>query len=86
MLMLGISVYFQDYDENYLKKAAVMCPVKFMPLYRLTELYLETGQKEEARVLARKIVNKPVKVPSPAINGMKIKMRNLLNDADNSND
>ena len=22
MLMLGISVYFQDYDENYLKKAA----------------------------------------------------------------
>ena len=88
MLMAENCLQLQQYNdtENYLKKAAVMCPVKFMPLYRLTELYLETGQKEEARVLARKIVNKPVKVPSPAINGMKIKMRNLLNDADNSND
>ena len=81
MLMADNCLQLRQYDEaeNYLNKAAAMCPVKFMPLYRLTELYIETGRKEEARALAQRIVNKPVKVPSPVINNIKIKMTELLN-------
>ena len=72
--------------ETYLKKAAAMCPVKFIPLYQLSELYQETGRKEEARVLAKKILDKKVKIPSPVINSIIIKMRNLLNEPDSLDD
>ncbi|MCE5204770.1 MAG: O-antigen ligase family protein [Porphyromonadaceae bacterium] len=88
MLMADNCLKLQQYNEteSYLKKAAVMCPVKFMPLYQLTELYLKTGRKEEARVLTQKILDKNVKVPSPVINSIKIKMRNLLNVPDSLDD
>lgn len=88
MLMADNCLQLRQYGdtEKHLKKAAAMCPVKFMPLYRLAELYLETGQKEEARVLAQKIVDKQVKVPSPVINNIKIKMKNLLNEPDSLDD
>ena len=51
----------------YPKMASAMCPVKFMPLYQLTELYLKTERKEDALILAQKIVDKEVKVSSPII-------------------
>ena len=68
------------------RKPAAMCPVKFMPLYKLAELYVETGRKEEARGLAKKIMNKKVKIASPVINGIKNKMRKLLNEPDSLNE
>ena len=61
-------------------------PMKFSPLNRLTELYLETGRKEEARVLAEKILDKQVKIPSLITISIKSKMRNLLNELDSLND
>lgn len=36
-----------------------------------------TGRREEARVLAQKILDKKVKILSPVINNIKSKMRNL---------
>ncbi len=88
MLMADNCRELQQYSdtEKHLKKAAAMCPIKFMPLYRLIELYLETGRKEEARILAQKIVNKKIKIPSPIINSIKNKMRNLLNEPNSSDD
>ena len=88
MLMADNCLQLKQYSdtENYLEKAAAMCPVKFMPLYRLTELYLETGRKEDARVLAEKILDKQVKIPSLVISSIKSKMRNLLNELDSLND
>ena len=76
--------YFKE-TEQHLTLAAAMCPMKFMPLYQLTELYLKTEQEEEAQVLAQKILDKKVKIPSPVINSIKIKMRNLLNEPDSLN-
>ncbi|MDR0368666.1 MAG: O-antigen ligase family protein [Bacteroidales bacterium] len=86
MLMADNCENLQQYSEaeNYLKKAAAMCPVKFMPLYRLAELYIETGRKEEARVLAQKILDKTVKVSSPVISSIKRKMQSLLKEPDKS--
>ncbi|HBL32596.1 MAG TPA: hypothetical protein DDZ96_02100 [Porphyromonadaceae bacterium] len=88
MLMADDCLQSQQYGETetHLKQAAAMCPVKFMPLYRLAELYRETGRKGEAQVLALKILNKAVKIPSPVINSIQNKMQNLLNDTDSAND
>lgn len=88
MLMADNCLQLQQYSatESYLKKAAAMCPIKFMPLYQLAELYRGTGRKEEARLLAQKILDKKVKIPSPVISSIKSKMRNLLNESDIVND
>ena len=88
MLMADNCLQLQQYSdtENYLERAAAMCPVKFMPLYQLTELYLETWRKEDARVLAEKILDKQVKIPSLVTSSIKSKMRNLLNELDSLND
>lgn len=85
MLMADNCLQLKQYNEteSYLQKAAAMCPVKFMPLYQLTKLYMETERKEEARSLAQKIVDKDVKIPSPIINSIKSKMRSLLNERNN---
>ena len=84
MLMADNTLHLQQYDktESYLNKAAAMCPVKFMPLYRLAELYMETGQTDEARSLAQKIVEKDVKIPSPVIGSIKMKMRNFVKESE----
>lgn len=80
-LMIADNYYkLGQYDESiqHFKQAAAMCPVRFMPLYRLTKLYLERGQTEQAQALARQIMNKEVKIPSPTINAIKYEMRQYL--------
>lgn len=64
--------------ERHYSCAAQMCPNRFMPLYRLVKLYRQTGQCAEARQLARKIVTKPVKVPSYRVNRIKREMEEYL--------
>jgi tetratricopeptide (TPR) repeat protein len=64
--------------EYHYKKASNMCPVKFMPIYQLVELYNEAGRKEEALTLAQKIIDKDVKIPSATISIIKQKMRQLI--------
>jgi tetratricopeptide (TPR) repeat protein len=68
--------------EQHFKIAAAMCPGRFMPLYQLAELYDETGQKAEAVVLARQIVDKEVKIPSATVSAIKQKMRQLIEKSD----
>ena len=87
MLMADNCMKMKNYTETerHLNQASAMCPVKFMPLYRLTELYLETGRRGEARILAQKILDKKVKIPSPVINSIKSKMLNILNEPDSLN-
>lgn len=87
MLMADNCLKLQQYDEaeSYFKKAGVMCPVKFMPLYQLAELYMETEQTDEARSLAQKIAEKEVKIPSPVISSIKIKMRNFVEKSEQQN-
>ena len=57
--------------EKHYRKASLMCPVKFTPLYRLYQLYATTGDRENELIMANKILVKPVKVMSPAIQQMK---------------
>jgi len=55
-----------------------MCPVRFMPLYKLVKLYDDANRRDEVFVLARKIIDKDVKVPSPTITTIKQEMRLLI--------
>jgi hypothetical protein len=56
-----------------------MCPVKFMPLYKLFQLYEITGNTENARKIAKVIIDKPVKVMSPTIVNIKQKVKRKIN-------
>ena len=87
MLMADNCRQLEQYPEAgaHYKKASMMCPVKFMPLYELANLYLATGQTVEALTLARKIVDKEIKIPSATIHAIKNRMRELLNERDNIN-
>ena len=64
--------------EGHFRQAAMMCPVRFIPLYRLVRLYERTGRQEEALRLAGELVEKPVKVPSYAVEKIKRECRELL--------
>jgi len=64
--------------ERHFKMAAAMCPVRFMPLYELVKLYDTTNQKDEALAMAKIIIEKDVKIPSPTIAAIKNEMQRLI--------
>lgn len=64
--------------ENCLILASNMIPNRFIPLYRLVQLYKETGENEKARNLAEKIVNKSIKIMSPEVVYIKSEMEKEL--------
>ncbi len=67
-----------DKVERHLKLATNMCPSRFIPLYKLTKLYNVTDRREEAMMLAKKIINKDVKIPSPVVTTIKNEMLQLI--------
>lgn len=61
--------------ELYYTKASHMCPNRFIPLYKLHEIYLYTNRKYEAMQIAQLLITKEVKIESPIINSIKTRMR-----------
>jgi len=86
MLLADNCQKLQDYTaaEQHYRKAAAMCPVKFMPLYQLAKIYDATGRKDEAVALAEQIVNKPIKIVSSTIIAIQREMRQLIEEAKNN--
>lgn len=62
----------------HLQKARYMCPARFIPLYELFQLYKTIGKIEDAKNIAKEIINKPVKIPSSKINFIQIEIRVFL--------
>lgn len=58
--------------------ASHMCPCRFIPLYKLHQLYISTGDKNKARLKAEEIVKKEIKIPSPKVYTIKAKMKKFL--------
>lgn len=56
--------------ERAYQVAVNMVPSRFYPHYLLAKLYDESGQKYKAEAKAQELLQKAVKVPSPAINEM----------------
>jgi len=65
--------------EKHYKKAASMCPSRFMPLYELVKLYEANDRKDDALALAKKIIEKDVKIPSITVSAIKNEMQKRIN-------
>ena len=64
--------------EDHYRKAAAMCPVKFVPLYKLAKLYEGRGDKSQAQAIAEVVLTKKVKILSPTIVTIQKEMRQLM--------
>lgn len=64
--------------EAYYYNAAMMCPSRFLPLYKLFSLYKENAEQELMYNMAELIVNKPMKIRTSSILMMKREMKREL--------
>lgn len=60
--------------EKYYNSASMMCPSRFLPLYKLFHLYKMNGEKERSLAMAETVVDKPMKIETAAIKIMKREM------------
>jgi hypothetical protein len=68
-------------EQAYLR-AFNMAPARFYPLYLLAKLYDETGQSEKANAMAKKVMDKEVKIESTAIKEIQEEMRKIVEKGD----
>ena len=73
---IGLKQY--DAAKHHLEKATLMCPVRFIPLYRLHYVYMKQGKAEKANRLAQLIIEKPIKKNSTIIQKIKAEMKHHL--------
>ncbi|MCD7901158.1 MAG: O-antigen ligase family protein [Bacteroides sp.] len=64
--------------EMYFEQASYMCPVRFIPLHELMNVYQLKGEEEKAIKMAGRIIDKPIKIPSRKIDSIKEKAREYL--------
>ena len=69
---------FFDLAEQAYNKAFSVMPNRLYPLYQLMLLYHESGNKQKAKVMAKRVIEMKPKVESPATRDMKKKARELL--------
>lgn len=60
--------------EEYYRSASLMCPSRFLPLYKLFHLYKENGRREEALAMAETVISKPMKIKTASIRMIKREM------------
>lgn len=70
----------EDYisAEQCLFLADRMVPVRFFPLYRLAKLYEKNHDYEKACEMAKRIIQKEIKIPSMKITVMKSEMEEII--------
>lgn len=59
---------------KYYHSASMMCPSRFLPLYKQFHLYKETGEDKQALTVAEAIINKPIKIETHTIRMIKREM------------
>lgn len=76
LLQAEAHIGLKQYEEArfHLEKATRMCPIRFIPLYRLHYVYKKMRNEKEASRLARLIIEKPVKVDSDIVRKIKREM------------
>lgn len=88
-LLLG-TIYHDKlmYDDSvhHYKKAALMCPNRFIPLEKLMDVYMTCGKRSDCYQIAVTIVEKPVKVPSINVQIIKRKAKGIINQMLNEKD
>ena len=66
--------------KTHLSMASNMCPVRFVPLYKLMNICLKEGEIEEAKRYARDLVNKPIKIHSVRVDRIKDMAKKVLDE------
>jgi tetratricopeptide (TPR) repeat protein len=81
MLLADNYEKLQQYEvaEKHYRKAAAMCPVKFVPLYKLYQLYKIINEDEKVQRMAKMILDKPMKVRSPTVLRIKQEVKHNKN-------
>ncbi len=79
-LLANNSIELQNYNqaEIHYKQMAAMCPNRFVPLYRLFEMYRDNGMTNEATAIAVKIRDKKIKIISPFITRIRSEVKEYL--------
>ena len=62
-------------SEDCYRKAARMCPSRFLPLYKLYVLYGEEGDLSRKKQMAEKILDKPMKIETKEIRMMRARVK-----------
>lgn len=65
-------------SEEHLLLASAMCPVRFISLYKLFHVYMETGDTTRAFIVGCEILNKPVKIMSSTVKYIKVDIKREL--------
>lgn len=83
MVMAENHLMLNNYNEAnaHFMHAHKMIPNRFIPLYRLMNLNDSIGEHNQARLLAKKIIEKPVKIHSPTISLIKLKARKRIENS-----
>lgn len=77
-LIIGENYQWLKQPEHaalYYNSAALMCPSRFLPHYKLFFLYKENDEKKRMIEVAETIIRKPIKIKTPAILMMKKEMK-----------
>ncbi|MFC4871191.1 O-antigen ligase family protein [Negadavirga shengliensis] len=69
-----------DRAEAAYQLASDMLPDRFYPKYLLVKLYMETGEEEKMKAIARFLLEKEPKIPSQAVEEIKEEMRGMLGE------
>lgn len=87
MLMADRYHHNKDYQkaEYHYIQAANMCPSRYIPLYQLVQLYRDIGRRDEALVLANRILEKKIKVESSTVYAIKYEMKEFIDNSPKSN-
>ncbi len=67
-----------DIAEKYYNSASMMCPSRFLPLYKLFYLYKSNNEIEKVLDVADLIINKPMKIKTSSILMMKKNVKNAI--------
>lgn len=67
-----------DLAEKYYNSASMMCPSRFLPLYKMFYLYKSNNEMEKMLNVADQIINKPMKIKTSSILMMKKNVKNAI--------
>lgn len=63
--------------EDHFQLASNMCPTRFIPLYKLYQIYEKIGDEEKVNQMATLILNKPTKVESGTVKCIRERVKNM---------
>lgn len=66
--------------ERHFKLASKMVPNRFLPLYNLHEVYVNSNRKDEAKQIANEILSKQVKIPSATVYSIQAEMKKYIKE------